>query len=196
MNMQDEVFKILTYYHGENNFNMNPLVPKEVEHYARAVLDIPDEEFVLAAMRTSFTKFHRGLVIGRDAIYWRNDHKIETTVNQLTWKELSERKSKFRSRRRVVELGDGAVFDNIGSLNKPTTIINLLDLLIDKYDTQQSENIGFEFSKQDAEKLVRHIPDNKAEIKAESAATSADAETISFISIIVSLFKKLTNKPT
>jgi len=194
MNMQDEVFKILTYYHGENNFNMNPLVPTEVEHYARAVLDIPDDEFVLAAMRTSFTKFHRGLVIGRDAIYWRNDHKIETTVNQLTWKELSERKSKFRSRRRVVELGDGAVFDNIGSLNKPSTIINLLDLLIDKYNTQQSESIGFEFSEQDIKKLVRSIPDNKAEIKAESTATAADAETVSFVSIIASIFKKLTGK--
>lgn len=194
MNMQDEVFKILTYYHGENNFNMNPLVPTEIEHYARAVLDIPDEEFVLAAMRTSFTKFHRGLVIGRDAIYWRNDHKIETTVNQLSWKELSERKSKFRSRRRVVELGEGAVFDNIGSLNKPSTIINLLDLLIDKYNTQESDSIGFEFSKQDIEKLVRSVPDNKSEIKAESAATAADAETVSFVSIITSLFKKLTKK--
>jgi hypothetical protein len=194
MNMQDEVFKILTYYHGENNFNMNPLVPKEVEHYARAVLDIPDDEFVLAAMRTSFTKFHRGIVIGRDAIYWRNDHKIVTTVNHLTWKELSERKSKFRSRRRVVELGDGAVFDNIGSLNKPSTIINLLDLLIDKYNTQESDSVGFDFSKQDMKKLARYIPTNKAEIKAESAATAADAETVSFVSIMVSLFKKLTGK--
>jgi len=194
MNMLDEVTNILTYYHGENNFNMNPLVPREIEHYARAVLDIPDQEYVLAAMRTSFTQFHRGLVIGRDALYWRNDHKIETTVNKLTWKELSARKSQFRARRRVVELGDGAVFDNIGSLNKPSTIINLLDLLIDKYNSQETEGDGFIFDEQSLTRLVKMIPDNKQEIKEESAASSADAETISFFSIITSLCKKLIGK--
>lgn len=194
MNMLDEVTNILTYYHGENNFNMNPLVPREIEHYARAVLDIPDQEYVLAAMRTSFTQFHRGLVIGRDALYWRNDHKIETTVNKLTWKELSVRKSQFRARRRVVELGDGAVFDNIGSLNKPSTIINLLDLLIDKYNSQETEGDGFIFDEQSLTRLVKMIPDNKQEIKEESAASSADAETISFFSIITSLCKKLIGK--
>ena len=194
MNMLDEVTNILTYYHGENNFNMNPLVPREIEHYARAVLDIPDQEYVLAAMRTSFTQFHRGLVIGRDALYWRNDHKIETTVNKLTWKELSARKSQFRARRRVVELGDGAVFDNIGSLNKPSTIINLLDLLIDKYNSQETEGDGFIFDEQSLTRLVKMIPDNKQEIKEESAVSSADAETISFFSIITSLCKKLIGK--
>jgi len=194
MNMLDEVINILTYYHGENNFNMNPLVPREIEHYARAVLDIPDQEYVLAAMRTSFTQFHRGLVIGRDAIYWRNDHKIETTVNKLTWKELSERKSQFRARRRVVELGDGAVFDNIGSLNKPSTIINLLDLLIDKYNSQETESDGFIFEENSLTNLIKTIPDNKEEIKAESTASSADAETISFISIVTSIFKKLMGR--
>ena len=194
MNMLDEVINILTYYHGENNFNMNPLVPREIEHYARAVLDIPDQEYVLAAMRTSFTQFHRGLVIGRDAIYWRNDHKIETTVNKLTWKELSEHKSQFRARRRVVELGDGAVFDNIGSLNKPSTIINLLDLLIDKYNSQETESDGFIFEENSLTNLIKTIPDNKEEIKAESTASSADAETISFISIVTSIFKKLMGR--
>ena len=173
---------------------MNPLVPREIEHYARAVLDIPDQEYVLAAMRTSFTQFHRGLVIGRDALYWRNDHKIETTVNKLTWKELSVRKSQFRAHRRVVELGDGAVFDNIGSLNKPSTIINLLDLLIDKYNSQETESDGFIFDEQSLTRLVKMIPDNKQEIKEESAVSSADAETISFFSIITSLCKKLIGK--
>ena len=194
MNMLDEVIKILTYYHGENNFNMNPLVPREIEHYARAVLDIPDDEYVLAAMRTSFTQFHRGLIIGRDALYWKNDHKIETTVNKLTWKELSERKSQFRPRRRIVELGDGAVFDNIGSHNKPSTIVNLLDLLIDKYESQEGDSDGFIFDEASLTDMIRAIPENKEEIKAESAASSADAETVSFMSIISSLLKKLVGK--
>lgn len=194
MNMLDEVFKILTYYHGENNFNMNPLVSPDIEHYARAVLDIPDQEYILAAMRTSFTQFHRGIVIGRDGIYWRNDHKIETTVNQLSWKELSSRKTQFRAHRRTVTLGDGAVFDNIGSLNKTSTIINLLDLLIDKYDSQNTDSIGFEFSQQELDKLARTIPENKAVIKAESAASAADAETMTFFTIIKSMLKKVTSK--
>ena len=173
---------------------MNPLVPREIEHYARAVLDIPDQEYILAAMRTSFTQFHRGLVIGRDAIYWRNDNKIETSVNQLSWKELSEQRSLFRAHRRTVDLGNGAIFDNIGSINKTSTIINLLDLLIDKYDSQEIASEGFVFDDQSLTSLIQTIPDNKEAIKAESEASAADAETVSFISIVASLFKKLTGK--
>ncbi|MEJ6077066.1 hypothetical protein MT391_00745 [Vibrio sp. 1-Bac 57] len=194
MNMLDEVINILTYYHGENNFNMNPLVPQEIEHYARAVLDIPDQEYILAAMRTSFTQFHRGLIIGKDAIYWRNDHKILTTVNQLSWKELSQQRKDFRARRRIVELGNGAVFDNIGSLNKTSTIINILDLLIDKYDQQENDSNGFIFDEDSLSKLIKSIPDNKAAIKAESADSASNAETISFASIISSMFKKLLGR--
>lgn len=194
MNMLDEVINILTYYHGENNFNMNPLVPQEIEHYARAVLDIPDQEYILAAMRTSFTQFHRGLIIGKDAIYWRNDHKILTTVNQLSWEELSQQRKDFRARRRIVELGNGAVFDNIGSLNKTSTIINILDLLIDKYDQQENDSNGFIFDEDSLSKLIKSIPDNKAAIKAESADSASNAETISFASIISSMFKKLLGR--
>lgn len=194
MNMLDDVINILTYYHGENNFNMNPLVPQEIEHYARAVLDIPDQEYILAAMRTSFTQFHRGLIIGKDAIYWRNDHKILTTVNQLSWKELSQQRKDFRARRRIVELGNGAVFDNIGSLNKTSTIINILDLLIDKYDQQENDSNGFIFDEDSLSKLIKSIPDNKAAIKAESVNSASNAETISFASIISSMFKKLLGR--
>ncbi|WP_299662218.1 hypothetical protein [uncultured Psychromonas sp.] len=194
MNMLDEVINILTYYHGENNFNMNPLVPQEIEHYARAVLDISDQEYILAAMRTSFTQFHRGLIIGKDAIYWRNDHKILTTVNQLSWKELSQQRKDFRARRRIVELGNGAVFDNIGSLNKTSTIINILDLLIDKYDQQENDSNGFIFDEDSLSKLIKSIPDNKAAIKAESADSASNAETISFASIISNMFKKLLGR--
>ncbi len=194
MNMLDEVMNILTYYHGENNFNMNPLVPPEIEHYARAVLDIPDREYILAAMRTSFTQFHRGLIIGKDAIYWRNDHKILTTVNQLSWKELSQQRAEFRARRRTVELGNGAVFDNIGSLNKTSTIINILDLLIDKYDQQDNDSDGFIFDDQSLATLLQSIPVNKAAIKAETEESASNAETVSFASIISSIFKKLLGR--
>ncbi|MGJ8581553.1 MAG: hypothetical protein ACSHWR_04475 [Psychromonas sp.] len=191
MSMLDEVMKVLTYYHGENNFNMNPLVPEDVEHYARAVLDIPDDEYILAAMRTSFTQFHRGIIIGKSAIYWRNDLKVETRVNKLTWRELSDQKTQFRARRRTVELGNGAVFDNIGSLNKTSILINLLDLLIDRYQSQSTASEGFIFDDQEMVELIRSIPSNKAQLKKESADSAADAETVSFISMINSLFKKL-----
>lgn len=194
MNMLDEVLNILTYYHGENNFNMNPLVPQEIEHYARAILDIPDQEYILAAMRTSFTQFHRGLIIGKDAIYWRNDHKILTSVNQLSWKELSQQRTEFRAHRRTVALGNGAVFDNIGSLNKTSTIINILDLLIDKYDAQDNDSDGFVFDDASLARLLQSIPDNKAAIKAESAESASNAETVSFASIISSIFKKLLGR--
>jgi len=183
--------KVLTYYHGENNFNMNPLIPKDIEHYARAILDIPDDEYVLAAMRTSFTQFHRGIVIGRDAIYWRNDHKVETSVNKLTWNELSQQKSQFRARRRTVELGNGAVFDNIGSLNKTSIMINLLDLLIDRYQSQSTPSDGFIFDEAEIHELQKSIPNNKQELKKQCAESAADAETVSFFSIISSLLKKL-----
>jgi hypothetical protein len=189
--MLDEVMKVLTYYHGENNFNMNPLVPEDVEHYARAVLDIPDDEYILAAMRTSFTQFHRGIIIGKSAIYWRNDPKVETRVNKLTWRELSDQKTQFRARRRTVELGNGAVFDNIGSLNKTSILINLLDLIIDRYQSQSTASEGFIFDDQEMVELIRSIPSNKAQLKKESADSAADAETVSFISMINSLFKKL-----
>lgn len=173
---------------------MNPLVPKDVEHYARAVLDIPDDEYILAAMRTSFTQFHRGIVIGRDAIYWRNDHKVITSVNKLTWNELSQQKEQFRARRRTVELGNGAIFDNIGSLNKTSIIINLLDLLIDRYQSQNSPAEGFIFDEKEMVELVRSIPNNKEELKKQCAESAADAETVSFLSILGSIFKKIIGR--
>jgi len=192
--MLNEVISILTYYHGENNFNMNPLVPEDVEHYARAVLDIPDDEYILASMRTSFTKFHRGLIIGQNAIYWKNDRKIETTVNTLTWKELSELKGQFKTTSRTLILGNGAVFDNIGSLNKPSTLVNLLDLLIDKYNTQEGNAIGFVFDSQVESKFTKSIPMNKKQMKEETEEASDNAETISFLTIVKNIFAKLLGK--
>jgi len=190
MDMLDEVIGILTYYHGENGFEMNPMVSTEIEHYARAVLDIPDDEYVMMAARTSFTMFHRGLVIGRDAIYWRNDVSIKTTVNTLTWQQLSERKGQFKAHRRVLELGDGAVLDNIGSLNKVSVLINLLDLLIDKYNEQEGESSGFIFEGEKLATLVRAIPEDKQAIKAESEAAAADAATVSFLDLLKKLIGK------
>ena len=112
-------------------------------------------------------------------------------MNKLTWRELSDQKTQFRARRRTVELGNGAVFDNIGSLNKTSILINLLDLLIDRYQSQLTASEGFIFDDQEMVELIRSIPSNKAQLKKESADSAADAETVSFISMINSLFKKL-----
>ncbi|TEW51501.1 hypothetical protein [Psychromonas algicola] len=174
MNMQDEVIRILTFYHGDNNFNMNPHVPAEIEHYARAALDIADDDIVLAAIRLSFTKFHRGLVITRDGLFWRNGPKIETTVNHLTWRELSLRKSNFRPKPKSIDLGDGDAIDNTGSINKSSAVINLLDLLIDKYSEQALESDGFVFES-GKDELARNIPTNKAELKQENTQSAAEA---------------------
>ena len=174
MNMQDEVVRILTFYHGDNNFNMNPHVPEEIEYYARAALDIADDDIVVAAIRLSFTKFHRGLVITRDGLFWRNGPKVETNVNHLTWRELSLRKSNFRPKPKSIDLGDGTVIDNTGSINKSSAVINLLDLLIDKYDEQEIDNDGFVFENGN-DQLARNIPPNKAELKAENTKSAEEA---------------------
>jgi len=174
MNMQDEVVRILTFYHGDNNFNMNPHVPEEIEYYARAALDISDQDIVMAAIRLSFTKFHRGLIITRDGLFWRNGPKFETNVNHLTWRELSLRKTNFRPKPKSIDLGDGAVIDNTGSINKSSAVINLLDLLIDKYDEQEIDNDGFVFENGN-DQLVRNIPPNKAELKAENTKSADEA---------------------
>lgn len=174
MNMQDEVVRILTFYHGDNNFNMNPHVPEDIEHYARAALDIADDDIVVVAIRLSFTKFHRGLVITRDGLFWRNGPKVETNVNHLTWRELSLRKSNFRPKPKSIDLGDGTVIDNTGSINKSSAVINLLDLLIDKYDEQEIDNDGFVFENGN-DQLVRNIPSNKAELKAENTKSAEEA---------------------
>ena len=192
MNMQDEVIRILTFYHGDTNFNLNPHVPEEIEHYARAALDIPDDDYVIATVRLSFTKFHRGFVICRNGLYWRNGPKVETNTNYLTWKELSERKSKFRPLPRSVNLGDGAALDNTGSINKTTSVINILDLLIDKYDEQIIENEGFVFDETGSIELTRSIPNNKAQLKTDNTESSAEANDGT--SFIVSFFKKLLKK--
>ena len=96
MDMLDEMLRILSLYNGENDVKANPEVPQEIEHYARAALEISDDEYVMATIRTSFTKFHRGLVIGREGIYWLNSVEVKTDVNRLTWREMSERKLQFR----------------------------------------------------------------------------------------------------
>ena len=192
MNMKDEVIRILTFYHGDTDFSMNPHVPEEIEHYARAALDIPDDDYVMATVRLSFTKFHRGFVICRNGLYWRNGPKVETNVNFLTWKELSERKPKFRPLPKSINLSDGAALDNTGSINKSSAVINILDLLIDKYDQQTIENDGFVFKAEDTIDLARSIPNNKAELKAENTQTAAEANDGN--SILGGLFRKLIGK--
>ena len=191
MNMQDEVIRILTFYHGDNNFNMNPHVPEDIEHYARAALDIADDDIVVAAIRLSFTKFHRGLVITRDGLFWRNGPKIETTVNHLTWRELSLRKSNFRPHPKSIDLGDGDAIDNTGSINKSSAVINLLDLLIDKYSEQEAESDGFIFEG-GKDELSRNIPNNKAELKIENTQSAAEANDGS--SFLGDWFKNLLSK--
>ncbi|MEH6453979.1 MAG: hypothetical protein V7782_13170 [Psychromonas sp.] len=189
--MQDEMLEVLTLYHGVDDFEDNPYVPEKIEHYARASLDISDDEYIMATMRTSFGKFYRGLVIGRDGIYWLNGPLVETTVNQLTWRELSERKSQFKALPRTVSFGDGAVFDNKGSLNKTRLVINILDLLIDRYDTQEGDSDGFVFDPKKSDALVRSIPADKVALKAENIDHSA---TISTGDFIINTLKKLFGK--
>ena len=192
MIMQDEVQRILMFYHGDNNFNMSPHIPEDIEHYARAVLDISDDDYVVAAMRTSFTKFHKGLVYCCSGIYWRNGPKFETTVNHLTWRELSERKSNFKALPRTVDLGDGAVIDNTGSLNKTSTVINMIDLLIAKYEQQEIESDGLVFDSSEIITFEINIPANKAELKSENAKVEAAQNYGN--SFFSDLFKKLLGR--
>ena len=191
MNMVDEVLKALIFYHGENNFNVNPHVPTEIEHYARAVLEIPDDEYIIAAMRTSFTKFHRGIVFGLNGIYWRNGANIETDVTHLTWQQLSDRKKTFRALRTKVTLGENTVFDNTGSLNKTSIIINLLDLLLERYDDQEQKSSGFIFTEADVQDTAITIPPNKSELKAENEEAEGEDKTESLGVILTSIAKKI-----
>lgn len=188
MDMQDEMLGVLTLYHGENDFDVNPYIPSKIEHYARASLDIADDEYIMATMRTSFGKFHRGLVIGNKGIYWLNSPLVETNVNHLTWRELSERKSQFRSHPRSVSFGDGAVFDNKGSLNKSSFVLNILDLLIIRYEKQEVESDGFVFDPTKVHTLGRSIPNNKAELKADNVDHTAEMQSASYF------FKSMFNK--
>ena len=192
MNMQEEVIRILTFYHGDTNFHMTPHIPEEIEHYTRAALDISDDDYVLATIRLSFTKFHRGFVITRDGLFWRNGPKVETNTQHLTWRQLSERQTAFKSQPRTINLSEGAVLDNTGSLNKTTAVINFLDLLIDKYKQQEADSDGFVFDTSINEQLARSIPANKAVLKQENTESAAEANDGS--NILFDWFKKLFSK--
>ena len=174
MDMLQEVVRILTIYQGEVII-ANPNVPQEIEHYARAAMDIPDEEYVMAAMRTSFKKFHRGLIFGRDGIYWMNGPNVPTDVNHLTWRELSERKKQIRSLFKKISLGGDTVFDNTGTTQGNTFLMRLLDLLIERYEQQETTEDGFIFNAEATEILTKSIPVNKADLKADNAASAAEA---------------------
>jgi len=187
--MQDQMLSVLTLYHGENDFDVSPYVPSNIEQYARASLDIADDDYVMATMRTSFGKFYRGLVFTRDGIYWLNSPTVKTTCNHLSWRELSERKSQFRSHPRSVSLGDGAVFDNKGSLNKSSLIINIIDLLIARYEMQEAGSDGFVFDDEKTHTLLRSIPADKAQLKLENTDSTAEMLTISYF--FSNLFKKI-----
>jgi len=167
---------------------MTPHVPEEIEHYARAALDIDDDDIVLATIRLSFTKFHRGFVITRNGLFWRNGPKVETTVNHLSWRELSLRKSNFRPKPKSIDLGNGDAIDNTGSMNKTSAVINFLDLLIDKYSEQKLDSDGFVFESSN-EELTRNIPSNKAELKQENTQSAAEANNGK--SLLVEWFKSL-----
>ncbi|MEI6897676.1 MAG: hypothetical protein V5786_09380 [Psychromonas sp.] len=190
--MQDEMLSVLTLFHGENDFNVNPYIPTKIEHYARASLDISDDDYLMATMRTSFGKFYRGLVITRNGIYWLNGPMVKTNINQLTWREMSERKNTFQSHSRIVNLGEGAVFDNKGSLNKTSLLLNIFDLLIIRYEAQETDSDGFVFSGKNIDRLVRSIPTDKETLKAENIDHTAS--TISTSDRIAHLFKKLLGK--
>jgi len=192
MDMQDEMLGVLTLYHGENDFDVNPYIPSKIEHYARASLDISDDDYIMATMRTSFGKFYRGLVISRDGIHWINSPMVETTVNHLTWRQLSERKSQFRSHPRSVSLGDGAVFDNKGSLNKSSLIVNIIDLLIVRYEAQEIESDGFVFDPTKVHTLVRSIPSDKEWLKADNIDHTAEMHSASYF--FKSMFNKLLGR--
>ncbi len=189
MGIQHKMLKVLNRYHGDNDFHTNPQIPAEIEHYARAALDIPDDEYVMALMRTSFSKFVRGLVIGRDGIYWLNGPEVKTDVNRLTWRELSERKAGFKTSPTTLILGEDAVFNNKGSLNKPAIVMNVLDLVIEVYDSQEEDSDGFIFDPESESEIVRSIPDNKAELKAIIVAQNEDPD-----GFITGLFKKFFKK--
>lgn len=189
MDMQDEMLGVLTLYHGENDFDVSPYVPSDIEQYARASLDISDDDYVMATMRTSFGKFYRGLVFTREGIFWINSPQVKTTTNHLSWQELSERKTLFRSHPRSVTLGEGAVFDNKGSLNKSSFIINILDLLIARYEMQEVDSSGFVFDDEKTHTLLRSIPKDKAQLKIENTDSTAEMLTVSYF--ISNLFKKL-----
>lgn len=188
--MQDKMLGVLTLFHGENDFDVAPYVPTKIEHYARASLDISDDVYIMATMRTSFGKFYRGLVFANDGIHWLNGPLVETDVNHLTWRELSERKEHFKTTPRTVDFGNGTVFNNKGSLNKSSFILNIIDLLIARYEEQEAKSDGFVFDKNGTDRVVRAIPDNKAELKADNIDHSAKTESTS----IGGLFKKLFNK--
>jgi hypothetical protein len=191
MDMLDEVLRILTLY-DEQNFFATPRVPRDMEHYARAALDIPDDEYVLAMMRHSFKKFHRGIIFGRDGIYWMNGVNVETSCNHLTWKQMSAQKAQFRALSNKVVLGEGAVFDNSGSITSGRTIINLFDVLIERYEQQATERDGFIFDETQAQALNRTIPLNKEELKADNAKSAA--ATVSPIIFILNSLKALGQK--
>lgn len=193
MNMLDELLNMLSYYNAENGFIMNPEVPREEEHYARAALDIPDESYVIMSIRTSFTKFHKGMVICDDGLYWRNSHKVETDVTHLSWKEMSERKEQFNGHRAIINFGGDTNYDHSGSLNKARDMINFLDLIIDLYRKQDGEEIGFKFHENDAKEkgLIRDIPYNKAELKRLTEEAEVDIAQISFSNVLSDIVKKI-----
>ena len=185
--MQDKMLEVLTLFHGENDFDVAPYVPVKIEHYARASLDIADDVYIMATMRTSFGKFYRGLVFANDGIHWLNGPLVETDVNHLTWRELSERKADFKTHPKSVDFGNGTVFNNRGSLNKSSFILNIIDLLIERYEAQEAEGDGFIFDKNGTDRVVRQIPTNKAELKADNIDHSAPTE----IGPIAKFFKKI-----
>ena len=174
--MQDKMLGVLTLFHGENDFDVAPYVPTKIEHYARASLDISDDVYIMATMRTSFGKFYRGLVFANDGIHWLNGPLVATDVNHLTWRELSERKADFKTTPLTVNFGNGTVFNNKGSLNKSSFILNIIDLLIVRYEEQEAEGDGFVFSPDGTDRVVRSIPTNKAELKADNVDHSATTE--------------------
>ena len=188
--MLDDMLRILTIYQVDD-FCANPNVPEEIEHYARAALDIPDEEYIMGAMRLSYTKFCRGLVLGRDGIYWLNGPTVPTDVNRLTWRELSERKKSVRSLYKKITFGGQSELETTGAANGNKYIINLIDLLIASYEKQKEESDGFVFDSKKIDILTTAIPENKEALKTENEKSATNVSALDFIA---SLLKKITGR--
>ncbi|MGG4145498.1 helix-hairpin-helix domain-containing protein [Paenibacillus algorifonticola] len=105
------------------------MVPTKKLKNARIHFPIPANEYVIALMDTTvFGSCKRGMAIGLNGVYWRNDWTVKSHRSSLSWMEFLHARIKKISKYEM-EFGRGDIYSVLGEAIKLDDLIQLLQRL-------------------------------------------------------------------
>ncbi|WP_338556965.1 helix-hairpin-helix domain-containing protein [Paenibacillus sp. KS-LC4] len=124
----NHLIDICAGYSG-SSYYVADMIPWKKLKNARTQIPIPANEYVIALIDTTlFGSCKRGMAIGLNGVYWRNDWTVKSHRSSLGWTEFLHANIKKISKYEM-EFGRGDVFSVLGEPIKLNDLIQLLQRL-------------------------------------------------------------------